>query len=221
MNCNGLACICCFASAASIWGFSRLSAVATRQGDLPYGICLLTFRDPKMEEQYRSTRLIRRTSSTLWISFLFLLVLSSLWPVYGKVLCILGASERISLSFSVGCGALIAAWVFHACIVAFRKKMGISDKAAIQFTLALIALVSVQCNIPVCTLPFCYHQCKYATLCSAFYWRHISVTIAMSTKISVTTCLHLFCPSSHWLSLSLILHVHRTERLLFASVPFP
>ncbi|KAL8432551.1 hypothetical protein ACSSS7_004548 [Eimeria intestinalis] len=110
------------------------------QLDAPFGFCLLTFRNREVEEKYRCSRLCRRTSSSLGISFLFLLVLSSLCPVYGKVLCILGAPHNISLSFTVGCGCLIGLWVVHAAIVAFRKKLKVSDKLTIHLTLFLITL---------------------------------------------------------------------------------
>ncbi|KAL8453906.1 hypothetical protein Emed_000617 [Eimeria media] len=110
------------------------------QLDAPFGFCLLTFRNREVEEKYRCSRLCRRTSSSLGISFLFLLVLSSLCPVYGKVLCILGAPHNIYLSFTVGCGCLIGLWVVHAAVVAFRKKLKVSDKLTIHLTLFLITL---------------------------------------------------------------------------------
>ncbi|OEH76775.1 calcium calmodulin-dependent 3 5 -cyclic nucleotide [Cyclospora cayetanensis] len=105
-----------------------------------YGMCLLTFKDPKLEEQFRVSRLIRRKAPSVCVSFLFLIVLSSLWPVYGKVLSILRVSEELSFSFSVGCGTLIGAWTIHACIVLFRKKLRIGGKSVLRLTLVFVAL---------------------------------------------------------------------------------
>ncbi|KAL8271805.1 hypothetical protein Esti_004195 [Eimeria stiedai] len=123
-----------------IVGLSGTGRGGEVQLDAPFRFCLLTFRNREVEEKYRFSRLCRRTSSSLGISFLFLLVLSTLCPVYGKVLCILGAPHNICLSFTVGCGCLIGLWVAHAAIVAFRKKLKVSDKLTIQLTLFLIAL---------------------------------------------------------------------------------
>ncbi|KAL8429099.1 hypothetical protein Efla_003152 [Eimeria flavescens] len=121
-------------------GHSGVSTEEGLQSDSPYRFCLLTFRDPQLEESYRSSRLRGRTSSSLGISVLFLLVLSSVCPVYGKVLFILGAPRSICFSFTVGCGVLIGLWVLHGCVVAVRKKIKISDKLVIHLTLFLISL---------------------------------------------------------------------------------
>lgn len=128
-------------------GPSAVGGASSSDMSPSFNFCLLTFRNSEMEERFRASRLLRRTSSSLGISLLFLIVLASLWPVLGKVLLQLGATHAIYFSFTLGCGALVACWLLHACVVGFRKRLRLSDKVVTQLTLFLIALVRLPASL--------------------------------------------------------------------------
>ncbi|CDJ28063.1 uncharacterized protein EMH_0037520 [Eimeria mitis] len=57
-----------------------------------------------------------------------------------RVLALLGAPQTLISSFSLGCAAVLGAWLLHAAVVAFRNKLNLSDRAALQLTLGLASL---------------------------------------------------------------------------------
>lgn len=108
------------------------------------GFRLLRYEAVQQQVKHREASSRRQTACALGVSMLFCLVVAALWPVSIKVLEALHAPRSAIVSFSLGCGAVFGAWILHAAVVAFRKKLKLSDKAALQFTLFLLSLVKLQ-----------------------------------------------------------------------------